>query len=298
VRPALTTAARWYVRYAPGHLGKPPISRQVDLALQATPRRFVTTTRFGASVAGTSTDLLQRYLYEFGVWEPNLTAWISGRLKPGDVFVDVGANIGYFTLLAARLVRPGGHVVAVEASPSIFASLRSNLERNLAENVRSVQVAAADAPQRLPVWRSDPTNLGATTTVYSHGLHWEAEVNALPLTEILTPAEASRARLIKIDVEGFEAAVVRGLIPMLTSCRDDLEVVVEVNGSRTPPGDDAEQLVAQLTACGFHVYAIENDYEPDSYVSGQPSRRPQRVDQRIGGQPADLVFSRLDADHL
>lgn len=69
---------------------------------------------------------------------------MAERLKPGDVFVDVGANIGYFSLLASKLVGPGGRVVAIEASPEVFDLLRRNLELNKAHNVRAVNVAISD----------------------------------------------------------------------------------------------------------------------------------------------------------
>ena len=331
----LVAAGRWYVRQGPGTVGKRRLSRRVDRALQLADHRFVTTTRSDTRLAGTTTDLIQRYLYLFGVWEPNLTAWITRRLAPGDVFVDVGANIGHFSLLASRLVQPGGAVVAIEPSPSILAMLGDNLARNPRSSaiIRTVDTAAADAARSLPIWRADAANIGATTTVFSPGLEWEAQVEARPLTEILTADEQRRTRIIKIDVEGFEAPVVRGLLGMLPEIappsdprrgpplfsapspriaevtvprsvgaggRDDLEIVVEVNGSRTPPGEDAQEIVDSLAARGFHAYALENDYEPESYVSRRPPAAPQRLDpdRPLANQPTDLVFSRIDADRL
>src|SRR6266545_4932566 len=60
-------------------------------------------------------DLIQGYIYLFGVWEPNITDWIRRTLLPGDTFVDVGSNIGYYSTLAARLVGSAGSVVAIDA---------------------------------------------------------------------------------------------------------------------------------------------------------------------------------------
>lgn len=68
-------------------------------------------------------DLIQRYLYLFGAWEPHLTGWLRRRLRPGDGFVDVGANIGVFSVLAARLVGESGRVVAIEASADVHRRL-------------------------------------------------------------------------------------------------------------------------------------------------------------------------------
>ncbi|SCF63177.1 hypothetical protein GA0115259_100393 [Streptomyces sp. MnatMP-M17] len=69
--------------------------------------------RFGARFAVDTQDLIQRYIYLFGVWEPHMTRWLRGRLEPGDTFVDVGANIGYYSVLASQLVGDGVKVVAI-----------------------------------------------------------------------------------------------------------------------------------------------------------------------------------------
>lgn len=301
LRWKLVPALRWYIRYAPGTIGKSFLAAPVDAVLQAQPRDFVTKTVFGAELSGTTEDWIHRYIFVFGVWEPNLTSWISERLKPGDVFVDVGANIGYYSLLAAKCVGESGQVVSIEPSPSVFLSLSHNLARNNAQaRVRSVNVAASEISTRLTVYRGVQGNVGATTTVANHELRPEAEIDSRPLAEILAPAEMARARLIKIDVEGFEGPVVRGLLPALDLCPDDLEILVEVNGSSRPPGETSAEIVDSLRECGFHMYRIPNIYSPEAYVEAQAERqRPQRVDGEVGeDQLADLVFSRVDAGAL
>ena len=106
---------------------------------------FVVKTQFGTLMKGTTSDVIQRYIYYFGTWEPNVGAFLRDRLKPGDVFVDVGANIGYFTLLGAKLVGRQGHVVAIEASASASEHLKANVTRNRFDDlVRCVHAAASD----------------------------------------------------------------------------------------------------------------------------------------------------------
>src|SRR4029434_10325351 len=83
-------------------------------------------------------DIIQMYLWLFGILEPDLTHFMRARLKPGDGFIDVGANIGVFTALAARCVGSSGDggggdsggVLAIEASPAIFESLTETLGNN------------------------------------------------------------------------------------------------------------------------------------------------------------------------
>jgi len=92
------------------------------------------------------------------------------RLAPGDAFVDVGANIGYFSLLASKLVGESGLVVAIEPSPTIFAVLESNLARNRAHNVRAVCVAASASTGMLRLFRGPDSNIGRTTVLADEGL--------------------------------------------------------------------------------------------------------------------------------
>src|SRR5205807_5464610 len=156
---------RAYLRYSPIRAGKERVwTRVVEPRFAWQRHAFVARTRFGARMAGDTEDILQQYLYFFGEWEPNLTAWLARTLRPGDVFVDVGANIGYFSVLAAGLVGPAGAVVAVEPSPTAFGMLVANLARNDAANARAVNLAAADRHAAVDVYRGPPSALGHTST--------------------------------------------------------------------------------------------------------------------------------------
>lgn len=298
VAPALAPALRRYLRYAPGTIGKPFLAPAVDYGLRARPREFVTRTIFGAEFAGSTEDWIHRYLFVFGVWEPNLTAWLSERLRPGDVFVDVGANTGYFSLLAATQVGESGGVVSIEPSPSLSRRLSRNVARNkLQARVRLVNLAASDTASRVTVYRGPQGNLSATTLVGGDLLTREAEIDSQPLAQILTPFEISQARFIKIDVEGFEGPVVRGLLPVLDACRDEVEIMVEVSGSSRRAGESSAAIVSAFLQRGFHAYSIPNAYSPEAYAGARAgTERPRRADGHIDEEEvADLVFSRLDA---
>ncbi|MGW3488369.1 FkbM family methyltransferase [Streptomyces sp. NPDC001054] len=246
-------------------------------------------------------DLIQRYIYMFGMWEPNLTKWLSSRLKPGDVFVDVGANIGYFSALGARLVGAGGAVVSVEASPSFAELLRANLRLNRADNVRVVEQAVSDREETLTLVLASSANMGANSIVpYDGPIEARHEVPASPLSSLLTEDEVQRARVIKIDVEGAEGKAVRGLAPLLGQLRSDAEVTVEVTPSRMAElGDSAAELLDIMAAGGFHPYRLPNDYSPGSYPAAIRSPLPplRRLRGEVTGE-SDLVFSRVDADVL
>ena len=290
--------ARWYLRNTPWHQGTRRLSVALDFNQRLRPHRFRTETRFGFEISGTTEDFVQRYIYVFGVWEPHLTYWIQDRLQPGDTFVDVGANIGYFTLLAAGCIRKQGWCVAIEASPSIFELLKENLELNhVGSRVRTVNLAASDRDGTLTVYGGPSGNLGLTTTVPNHDLRIETTIRAMPLKDILTEGEIAAARLIKIDVEGLEGPVVRGLLPILGACREDLEIVLEVNGQATPEGERTSDIVRELADLGFHTYEFVNNDEKDAYLKAiKAPQRPRRIDEDAEfDHETNLIFSRVDA---
>jgi FkbM family methyltransferase len=158
-------------------------------------------------------DYVGRTLAISGTWERQVTAAFRALLTRGDVCVDVGATIGYFTLLASKLVGPRGHVYALEPSPRIHAGLRANLELNRVTNVTTLRVAAADTEDAALVYEGTPGNRGGTSLHPARAFEGREVTSAEPhrLDSLLTIDEIARLRLAKIDVEGYELPVLRGL---------------------------------------------------------------------------------------
>jgi FkbM family methyltransferase len=308
----LVPAVRAYVRYAPTPLAKELLATLlVPWEHSRRSRPFIARTRFDARMGGNINDIIQAFIYMFGVWEPNLTAFVRRRLRPGDVFVDVGANVGYFSLLASTLVDSGG-VVAIEASPRIFDALERNLRLNDARNVRAVNVAVAAEPGTLPIYSGPSWNIGATTTVKmppmrllggdEYDYRQETSVPAFRLDDILTDDEIERARLVKIDVEGAEWSVVRGIDRLLARARPDLEFVVEVIPRSLALQDKrAEDVLDVFLDAGYRMYLIENNYRLRPHFDPRLIRRPVRC-RRLSSEETfkhvDVVLSRCDAETL
>jgi len=290
---ALTPAARAWIRYAPVAAGKPWLWETFHWR----PRQFKCRTRFGGRITGNTEDLIQRHLYYFGTWEPNISGWISANLRPGDCFVDIGANIGHYSLLASRIVGESGKVVAIEAAQWIHAILDRHVALNRRSNIRTVQVAASAQRGTLKLYPGSRGNIGKTTTVERTAPACEdrqpVEVQALPLADILSEDEVRKTRIIKIDVEGAELQVLRGLAPLLGRMRADLEVAMEVSPSLMPGAEAArEEIFSVMRAAGFSAFVFDNDYGVETYLRRGASKRPATLsDARIGSQ-ADILFSR------
>ncbi len=293
---------REYVRHAPWSAGKRVlVERHLNAALRDRPLHRMARTRFGATFAVDTQDLIQRYLYLFGVWEPHMTRWLQRRLQPGDVFVDVGANIGYYSVLASRLVGRNGKVVSVEASPAFHRILLRHAQRNGCANIRAINAAVSDRDELLTFILASSRNMGANSIVpYDGPAESTFQIAARPLPALLTEEEITRARVIKIDVEGAEGGVVRGLLPLLGRVRPDAELTVEVTPQRMAElGESVDDLLEAVRAHGFHVYHLANDYAAGSYPDAL--RGAPKVPVRRRGpvtEESDLVFSRVDAETL
>ncbi len=249
-------------------------------------------------IGGNTRDIIQQYLYYFGIWEPEATAFLNRRLGPGDVFIDVGANIGYFSLLAAGRVGPSGRVIAVEASPPVFERLVSNVNLNHARHVRTLNVAAAAEKGQVKLYCGQDCNCGATSVVPDESDVVIAEVNAAPLTDLISDHDWNNVRLVKIDVEGAEAGVIRGLGSLIEKGRNDREYLIEIHPSRLRHlGYSPADVLRPFGDAGYHAYTIGNDYEPATYLRRIEPARPQRWNGEVVDD-TNIVLSREDREEL
>jgi FkbM family methyltransferase len=260
---------------------------------------YSTTTPRGWRITGHTRDWIQRNLYYFGLWEPNLSAWIQGRLAPGDVFIDVGANIGYFTLLAASRVGPSGRIVAVEAMPAIFQHLAAHVADNGLTNTRLINEAAVgpNDPSEVLLYWGGAGNIGSSGML-QHATQTESvKVNARTLAQMLTPDEYRRARLIKVDVEGVEGRTIRGLGLERGGFDERLELIVEISAGPDVETDPAD-LLEYFAGLGFFPYELREDHYFQRYAYPATAvSRPQRVRQPLTAVH-NVIFSKLDAESL
>jgi FkbM family methyltransferase len=162
-------------------------------------------------------------------YEPGATGAVLRLLNAGSVFIDIGANAGYFTVLAALRVGPGGRVIAFEPNPVVAGQLREQIRANAVEGrvtVADVALAdrdADDVPFYVSCW---PENDGISSltpeqeTIARGGLRSDAtipvSVRTLDAWSRASGANLARIDLVKIDVEGAEAQVLKGMSALLT----------------------------------------------------------------------------------
>jgi FkbM family methyltransferase len=285
-----------YYRHVPLTIGKRRVwhsvvtrllSRGHDVDLQAR-------TRFGARMNIRFPDTIQSFVYFFGVWEPSITAYLTQTLAPGDIVIDIGANVGYDTLLASHLVGPTGAVHAIEASPQIYHLLTENLALNQTANVTPHHAAVCASDCSVRVFLHNDRNLGGTTIMPSvaqrRSVTLEATVPGRRLAAILPEATIVSARLIKIDVEGAEWPVVRGFADLLPHLSAQTELLIEVSAEGLHDHDCSIPAFLDLfRRAGFSAYAIGNRYTVDMYL--EPVARPEPL-TGADFEQLDVLFRR------
>ena len=210
-------------------------------------------------------------------YEPHVTSVVEQLLKPGDTFLDVGANLGYFSLLAVSLVGPEGQVFAVEPNDLNVKLLESSLKANDFGNVHVMQLAAAERIETL-LLHSTIGN-GTTSALREHELFSGRTIPGLPL-DIMLSGRAKPVALIKIDVEGFEYRALRGAQNLL---RDDRpEIIFEFSAG----GIDG------ISGTGFLEWLADKGYEFTNI-----SRKPN-IHERHGVNEIMTAFDRAMVDHL
>lgn len=193
-------------------------------------------------------DWLQHELLCGRDHEPLTLACLEHLLFPGALFVDVGANIGLFSLLASRKVGPTGRVIAVEPNPVALRRLRQNLALNPTLAVEVIEAAASDHVGEVALTQPDDWNLGGTC-VSDTGT---TRVRCAPMAELLVPFRLARPPdVIKIDVEGHEPAVIRGLFA--TPGLRPRHIVFEFKPSFFPLADPENALWRPLRTAGYAV---------------------------------------------
>ncbi|MEA2247417.1 MAG: hypothetical protein QOH46_1946 [Solirubrobacteraceae bacterium] len=277
----------------PGNVGKRAlVERLVDPHLSRRAHPYVARTIHGARISGDHRLIMPRCIYWFGVWEPLLSRWIEERLRPGDVFVDVGANMGYFALLAASRVGASGGVVAFEPAPPTYAKLTANLALNPGAKVRPVRAAVGARDGAVPFYRA-PWNDAESSTVQRSGAEPAGEVQAFPLARLLTGEEIARARIVKIDIEGGEWDAMRGLVPDLNRFASNVAFATEVHPD-SGPGRDAATLAEMLAPHGFVPSWLPVEFRSAAHLDRRPAASPS-PGLPPPGRLVHLILSRAGA---
>ena len=237
---------RWYLRRFPLRDGKARFYRLGHQALAPEERFATVTLDRGFRMTLDLQDAEQLKIYFYGHYHERYEAkLIETLLTPGEVFWDIGANIGYFSLVAATALKGRGQVVAFEPGQAAFARLTDNVALNAFGNLTTYPLAVAAAPGEARLYRAaDIADTGAS--LYSPGESQAAyEVcRTVSLDEFRRQESLPCPTLIKVDVEGAELAVLRGA-PELIS-RDHPLLLLEMEEKNLAAAGASKGLIQEF----------------------------------------------------
>jgi FkbM family methyltransferase len=197
-------------------------------------------------------------IYDKRDYEPHETQVLRNTLKPGMTFVDVGANIGYFTVLAAKLVGQTGKVVAFEPEPHNHHLLRRNVSRNRLTNVSMLRCALGATPGTAMIHRS-ATNFG------DHRIYGDANSAALTQVSVETFDRAIAGQgvrlpdVVKMDTQGFECHILHGMEQFFAAGHPATVLTEYWPHGMTRSGGDPTAFLQSFANHGFTASVLTRD---------------------------------------
>ena len=201
-------------------------------------------------------DVIGRHLYKYRRYEPELAATLEHHLDLGsaDLMVDIGANMGWYSLLVSRLSRARCQVFAFEPDPENFARLQRNLALNDIRQVTAFNLAVGETAATLQLHRYGKGNAGRHSLVDLHaGETIPVEVLSLDALWAAQALPAGPIRLLKMDIEGYEVFALRGAREVLARC--EWLLLEHSPAYLAQSGADIDALVDLLVDSGFTPYA-------------------------------------------
>jgi len=204
-------------------------------------------------------DAIGRWIFKRGSYEADLTAYITHRIafEEGSVFLDVGANIGWYSLTVARAAKARISILAFEPDPLSFRLLSENIRLNGCDAVRAVQQAVSDVETTKTLYLYANKNRGRHSLLPIND-QGTVEVRTTSLDAFLDREgiDPRTVALVKIDVEGYEYHVLNGARRLLESV--PVMLCEYSPGYMRRGGIDPETLIALLREKDYLPYALRN----------------------------------------
>ena len=200
------------------------------------------------------------HLLKYRCWEPHVTRYLTRELRPSHVFVDVGANVGYFTVLCAPLVH---RVIAFEPVAQTYGYCRMNIELNKLTNVDLRQQALWREETTLRISLDSSSVMTASVVTDEGGPAFES-ISAVALDTLVSTGrlDLPRLDLLKMDAEGAELSALMGMRQTLARCRP--RIVMEVNRPTLALlGANADEVWSFLKGLSYEIHAFEHWKEQD-----------------------------------
>ncbi|TVZ53382.1 FkbM family methyltransferase [Dokdonia sp. Hel_I_53] len=202
-------------------------------------------------------SILSQYIYN-GFEELELN-FVKKNLSTGDTFLDIGSNVGLFSLVASKAVGDRGSVIAFEPNPETYRRLQENIDLNNFHNITTHNIGLSDRKNTLDFFISD-TGFDAWNSFAPEPskLQNVIKVDVLSLDKFLEKFDKEKIKLIKIDVEGWEKFVLKGGESFLNNYNPIL--IIEFGEENTLNANyHVQELFGILESYGYKWYDIQKD---------------------------------------
>ena len=223
---------------------------------------IVTADVFGSQFRLDLSDWIQRGIY-LGTYERNETALVLGYLKPGMTVIDVGANCGYYTALAASRIGPHGRIFAIEPSPRPFMRLQSMIVDNHIP-ASAFDFGVGDVAGEFGIYQSPNTTNDTATMVPNGGLAPVATVRIRTLDDCIDEWQLGSVDLLKIDVDGWEPRILKGAQRAMREHRIKAVLCEFCEEWLRQVGSTRASLAKVFSDCGYVAHS--NDPRLDNYL--------------------------------
>lgn len=216
----------------------------------------------GLSVIVAPHEQISRALYVSGTYEPATAMVLTSWLRAGMVFLDIGANVGLFTLLGSRWVGSSGRVIAAEPSPRERQRLEEHLRLNAIGNVDVVSAAVADREGAAELMVATPQHSGLNTLAPRFpydgvAIAEKVSVPTITVDALVHSRALTRVDVIKLDIEGGEVAALEGAAETIRRFRPKLIVEVVANALASC-GTSPERLCELLRTFEYELFEIDD----------------------------------------
>jgi FkbM family methyltransferase len=200
-----------------------------------------------------------RGIYCFGEYEPADSSFMVSQMRPSDICLDVGANVGFYTVLLAKKA-VAGQVHAFEPVPLNYHILATNVLANNLQNVVTNQCAVGDAEGKADFSISQDSAFSSLIDTGRHPRLVETRVPVLTLDSYCEKRELPRVDVMKVDVEGAESKVVRGAIRLLKDpLRRPRIVMLELYDPMLQKYQTSiDQVVLMMKDCDYRPFVAKN----------------------------------------
>jgi FkbM family methyltransferase len=215
-------------------------------------------------------EWIQQHIYFLGYFDPFGILYLKKNLKEGDVFIDAGANVGSYTLIAAKQVGNTGHVFAFEPAGEIYNRLYENITLNEYQNVKAEKKALLDKNITIDLFLAKKINLGMSSIYHHDTENGRVEtVEAVKLDDYVDNQNIKRIDLIKIDVEGSEMHALKGMQKTLEKHKP--KILIELKEETHLQSDHSiNEIISYLNDIGYEQWIIDDEGNSTRDIKNKP----------------------------